>query len=315
MNYSIRQIQKNDIKTIWRFHKLSFNSNYSKEYFKAKYNTEIFFDRYIGFFAIDEENNEGAYYGAFPIKVIFNNKELVAAQSGDTMTLVDHRGKGLFTKLAKHTFKYAAEVGVAFIFGFPNNNSLPGFKKMGWTFTGSWNKYVIKNNGISFSIVYKILAKLGKNVPKFIQKRLSKFEVSFDEISWKQHLPSGVEGCIVKDKNFFSYKTYSSSRLVKIDGFFIHVKLTPSSLIIGDVSHFNINRAKDFVSAVKKLSSRLFLDNAYLSVSKNHWLNHYLEKENIFGEETDSKIGFYNTSEEAYDFDKFMVTFIDADFY
>jgi hypothetical protein len=315
MKYTIRQFEKDDFKIISEFHRISFKSRYTQNFFKGKYNTTCFFDKYLGFFAVDENNNEGAYYGVFPIKIIYNNKELLAAQSGDTMTLLQHRGKGLFTNLARHTFAYASEVGVAFIFGFPNNNSLPGFKKMGWMFPGSWNKYTIKNSGLDFSTIYKILYKSGMSIPKRIENRLNRFKVEFDEITWKQYLPEGVDGFVLKDKVFFNYKSYSSSMLIEIDGFYIHVKLTASALIIGDISHFDSYRIKDFISAVKKLLSQVCLNNAYLSVSKNHWVNQYFEKENIEGEETDSKIGFYNTSNAAYDFNRFMLSYIDADFY
>ncbi|HCJ07901.1 MAG TPA: hypothetical protein DHV96_05930 [Lachnospiraceae bacterium] len=53
-----------------------------------------------------------------------------AMQSGDSMTRAEYQGKGLFTQLVKEGVK-ELETDY-FIYGFPNENSFPIFKKMGW---------------------------------------------------------------------------------------------------------------------------------------------------------------------------------------
>ena len=54
-----------------------------------------------------------------------------------TVTHPDHRGKGLFRKLAKTTYDYAKENGFEFVLGVANANSFPGYMKyFPFTFVG-----------------------------------------------------------------------------------------------------------------------------------------------------------------------------------
>jgi hypothetical protein len=46
-----------------------------------------------------------------------------------TMVAETHRKFGLFTQLAQETYFQAKEMGVDFVFGFPNSQSTPGFRK------------------------------------------------------------------------------------------------------------------------------------------------------------------------------------------
>lgn len=74
-----------------------------------------------------------AIYTALPVFFKVNDRLVPALQSIDTLTDSHHRGKGLFIKLANRL--YAEEAGNDFglIYGFPNDNSAPGFfKKLGW---------------------------------------------------------------------------------------------------------------------------------------------------------------------------------------
>ena len=52
--------------------------------------------------------------------------ELVA-ETGDTYTLPEYQGRGIFTALVKKTTAEAIKSGINFIYGLPNQNSLPGY--------------------------------------------------------------------------------------------------------------------------------------------------------------------------------------------
>lgn len=80
------------------------------------------------------DNKFAAIYASLPINVLVDGKRRLALQSLDTLTDRDHRGKGLFVKLAGETFARARNDGAAFVYGFPNGQSAPGFfGKLGWT--------------------------------------------------------------------------------------------------------------------------------------------------------------------------------------
>jgi GNAT superfamily N-acetyltransferase len=50
----------------------------------------------------------------------------------DTATHPDHRGKGIFKKLTLKALEIGKERGYHFVFNTPNNQSKPGYLKMGW---------------------------------------------------------------------------------------------------------------------------------------------------------------------------------------
>lgn len=61
-----------------------------------------------------------------------SEQELLAFQSADTSVLEDYRGRGLFKELNQEALMIARDHGGSFVFNFPNDNSLPGYLKMGW---------------------------------------------------------------------------------------------------------------------------------------------------------------------------------------
>lgn len=91
-------------------------------------------------------------YTALPVIFRINNELRPALQSIDTLTDIDHRGKGLFIKLANKLYKEAAENKFALVYGFPNENSAPGFfKKLQWSSFGE-APFLIKPLSTSYFI-------------------------------------------------------------------------------------------------------------------------------------------------------------------
>ena len=74
-----------------------------------------------------------AIYTAMPVMFNVNGQLHKALQSIDTITDVNHRGKGLFPKLAAKLYEDAPVNNFELVYGFPNENSAPGFfKKLKW---------------------------------------------------------------------------------------------------------------------------------------------------------------------------------------
>lgn len=126
-----RHITDQDYKHIQRLYRRCFNYRITLSEIKRKYKRGI-----IGYLAMDN-SNPAAFYGVFRHDITF----IRACQSADTMTDPDYRGEGLFTKLARMTYLEAQKQGIQLIFGFPNENSYPGFIKLGWQFNGYLNQY------------------------------------------------------------------------------------------------------------------------------------------------------------------------------
>lgn len=80
--------------------------------------------------AFDEEKNKTAgIYAVSCVKFKIGDTSCPGTQSLDTITDIDYRGKGLFTKLSRNVYKNVEDGGVRLVYGFPNGNSIHGFKK------------------------------------------------------------------------------------------------------------------------------------------------------------------------------------------
>jgi GNAT superfamily N-acetyltransferase len=61
---------------------------------------------------------------------------LKAVRAVDTATHPDHRGRGVFSALTRHGLAALPAAGVDFVFNTPNDQSRPGYLKMGWEVVG-----------------------------------------------------------------------------------------------------------------------------------------------------------------------------------
>jgi GNAT superfamily N-acetyltransferase len=55
-----------------------------------------------------------------------------AVRAVDTVTHEDYRGRGIFSALTRCGLDALAEAGIAFVFNTPNDQSRPGYLKLGW---------------------------------------------------------------------------------------------------------------------------------------------------------------------------------------
>lgn len=106
-------------------------------------------------FAVDSKGVDAANYNLFVIKAKINgieNQEI--CQSLDTLTDKDHRGKGLFIKLAHEIYEDCDKSGIKAVYGFPNSNSAPGFfKKLGWKSYG-YPPFIFYLNNLLFPLSF-----------------------------------------------------------------------------------------------------------------------------------------------------------------
>jgi GNAT superfamily N-acetyltransferase len=59
-----------------------------------------------------------------------------AVRAVDTATHPDYRGQGLFTRLTRRAIDELRSEGTSFVFNTPNDQSRPGYLKMGWNIVG-----------------------------------------------------------------------------------------------------------------------------------------------------------------------------------
>lgn len=78
-----------------------------------------------------------AHYACIPYKMEIDGRAVLGLFDMATVTHPNHRGKGLFKKLAQTTYDYAKNNGYEFVLGVANANSFPGYMKyFPFTFVG-----------------------------------------------------------------------------------------------------------------------------------------------------------------------------------
>ncbi len=245
------------------------------DFIYSKYNTISFGEKNIGYLAY-RDSFPAAYYGVFPLVLVQNENEYLAAQSGDTMTDPEHQKKGLFIKLATATYLLAKECKIAFVFGFPNANSFPGFeKKLNWKFYGSMYEFSIITSQLPFAEVSKRFNIAIESYQKLVHKKLERYIIDSCEENLKCFNFQVNVLKVKKDIHFFNYKKYSSNYLIKFLGFTLFVKVD-GHLIIGDVGHFQEEKLNDFIFALKYLARKLFCRKIKIYLSEGHWLYPFL---------------------------------------
>lgn len=88
--------------------------------------------------AIDEEADRPVGFRAF-MRWRFRmpgGRPAQAVRAVDTATLPSHQGRGIFKRLTLHALDELAVQGVGFVFNTPNEQSRPGYLKMGWQEVG-----------------------------------------------------------------------------------------------------------------------------------------------------------------------------------
>lgn len=90
---------------------------------------------------------------------IRGNTVTQAVQSCDTAVHTAHRGKALFTRIQEHCGERLPQHAIRF--GFPNANSAPGFKKLGWSFQHIYTKSTYVRSAAKF--VEKRVIGAGRN--------------------------------------------------------------------------------------------------------------------------------------------------------
>jgi hypothetical protein len=193
-----------------------------------------------------------AFYGVLPVKMTLHGKSVTAAQSANTMTHPLHQGKGLFTQLAKRTYEEAARAGIPVVFGFPNKNSYPGFKKkLDWQEKGMMTWYYKPVKTIPLGKIAHRLKFLLPMYRLWCSLILSGKKSGADSFSFA---PVKGDAFIPRDKEYLSYKRALGATLISVEGVDVILKVD-GYLRIGEM---NLAPGHSLDRALKKLRKIAF---------------------------------------------------------
>lgn len=252
----IERLQASYMHHLNKLHIAVYNKALPSDYFTKKYHTAFTGISYVGYLAFDKQDVAVAFYGVIPCFLQHNNQTILAAQSADTMTHPLYRNKGLFVQLANLTFNLCRANGIKIIFGFPNQNSLPGFlNKLGWQHTDTMDCFIIPANWFNWEKHLKKIPLLKKLYNSYCSYILKKHIVKGNGLP--NQLPKQGYSGVHRDANYLAYKKYHTTYVVKVNNALIWLKIN-NGLIIGDICLATEN-FHEVISTVKNLAKKLGL--------------------------------------------------------
>lgn len=270
MEYQIERLSAQNIHHLVSLYLKVFGQVTSKSFLLKKYDTKAIGVDYVGFIAIAPSGIAAAYYGVIPCNFQISGERVVAAQSADTMTHPDFRKKGLFQLLAKKTYELAPTLNIQFIFGFPNQDSYPGFVKLGWKFLpDQLQVFSVKTGSIAYGRLLRRPPVLSHLYDSIISRVLGGERITpafFDD-----------EATIgqTHDETFCSYKTYHSTYIVPINGGSAWIRMD-GALKVGAVKGLNKSNSLHFLKRLKEIASRWGCSEVTFITSKHSVLYNVL---------------------------------------
>jgi len=252
--YTIERLNTVNLADVEKLHTAVYGRIPAPGFFLKKYDTSFTDVNYIGYVAYNIERIPIGYYGVIPCFIKLAGRTILAAQSADTMTHPQHRFKGLFVELSNLTFQLCRDNGIKLLFGFPNQNSLPGaLNKLGWQMTEQMDCFVIPTGGLAWDRVINKLSFLKSTFLNYQQRVIKKQMQSQASIA-NSVILDGFAG-IVRDDDYWRYKTYAQSYIIKLGKSTLWVKIG-RELLIGDI----LTRPEEFdnmLQELKKLARKL----------------------------------------------------------
>lgn len=232
--YRIERLSPENLSALDELHLAVYGRRSKPDYFPKKYDTAYTGAAYLGFIAYNRENIVVAYYGVMPCLIRYGTSEVLAAQSGDTMTHPGFRYKGMFVELSRLTFDLCKREGVRLLFGFPNQHSYHGaITKLGWRQTETMECFIIPVPTIPLAAAAKRFPALQKAYNGYARLILGR------RTRGKRQMPNsvledGYNGLLRSDR-FMEYRTYSDNQVIHIGNATVWLK-TDTDLVIGDIA-------------------------------------------------------------------------------
>jgi hypothetical protein len=262
--YRIERLGKDNLDDLDRLYQAVYGKTPPPGYFQKKYDTSYTGAEYLGYFAYNSEGLAIAYYGVMPCFLQYKRDILLAAQSGDTMTHPAYRNKGLFVELCNLTIDLCRQTEVRLLFGFPNQNSYPGFvNKLGWTKTGGLECFSLPVDTLPLS-----------SLPVRWPLLKGAYRTWCSALLRHRRLPlAGIPGSfgtdgfggVCRDEAYLDYKRYNDTLVIAIGRARAWISIR-QDMTVGDLSL----EGEDFdttIATLRKITARLGIRRIYFHSS------------------------------------------------
>jgi hypothetical protein len=270
ITYRFEKLSGDNIGDLVPIYNSAFQKDISINELIEKFDTSFTGFKNVGFIAYAPEGEPAAFYGVFPCFATYNGVKYLVAQSGNTMTHANHTGRGLFTALAKMTYDYCRENRIHLVFGFPNQNSYPGFiKKLDWKHFDDMRAYLIRVKCVSWIRIKRIF-----RLSEKLHQSLGNFMLSLCRKGTAFQSSCNSDDTIVVDHNkeFLAYKSYAKNYLLEIEGVNVWLKFNESFLLIGDIEKCSDKVFIKVIAKLKLFSFFMGLSHIRIHCSSGVWL-------------------------------------------
>ena len=273
--YKVERLSAENIYDLIPLFEYVFGKNVSRHYVESKYDTAYLGIQYLGHIAYDN-GQPIAYYGAMPFMIEYQGRHILAAQSGDAMTMPGYNGKGIFTHLGRLTDALLEAEGIAFVYGWPNQNSYYGYvKKLDWQHVENMQRYEIKVSAFPWEKLSRMIPLLRPWYQKRVQRLLKPIAAS--QPALKSSVVDAEWGGTLRNEAFFKYKAFLGNALVELEGVTIWLK-ADTRLLIGDMQVASEAELLKAENALKKLASALGVPAIIFQVSPGATLDQWFAK-------------------------------------
>lgn len=308
MSYTIVPLSLENMEDLTYLYKHVFGNTITLDIVKRKFDTSYLGLSHFGHIAY-HNNKPVAFHGAVPVLMTYNGATELAAQYGDAMTLPNHTGKGLFTKLGKLTDAQLEAAGITFVWGFPNQNSEYGYlNKLDWQYVERMQGFTIKTSAIPLE---KIAQKFNfaKNI---YSKRIDRI---FEPYRTNRNIKGSVflnTDCIStsRDSAYYNYKAYNDNFTVEIEGVLFWLKIK-NGLLVGDIETPNDVAFYEALEKLKQIALNNGIGEITFQASPETQISKLLatKAENTF----ESWVVGYKSFSTSLQLEKLKLTFGDLD--
>lgn len=233
----------------------------------------IFDSRNLVYGAFEEEVLSAGYC-ILQNQTVFHGQLVKGGLCNNVFVTSEYQGCHLFTKLGRYVLSKAGEQGIQILVGLPNENSLPGHRRVGWT-TFPKNHYLEKK--MEEDVVFG--ATLDERISLITHRNFPLWKKDFMEFALQ--IAAGRSFSIIKDADYFSwrylerpsgdYKIFVFQEDDKVKGYVVYKYYQPSRRIHildveaeSEIIFLELLKAagtiKEPISLINVLSSTIYLD-------------------------------------------------------
>ncbi|SEN40511.1 Acetyltransferase (GNAT) domain-containing protein [Mucilaginibacter gossypiicola] len=272
--YRIERLTGERLADMTSLHKAVYGKTVPSDFFARKYNTAFTGAMYTGYLAYAGDV-PAAFYGVIPCFIDYDGQPVLAAQSADTMTHPHHRGKGLFIKLAELTYELCYHEKILIAFGFPNQNSLPGFvNKLNWQVSAQMECFIIPVRALPLEKLANKFPVL-KGLYRFYAKNVIKKHASHQKGFTSSLIGEGFSG-LHRDSSYLGHKTYTESFTIKAGNSSVWFRIA-DGMVVGDID-IEADDLPDIIPKLKKIARQLGLRKLQFQADKRSALNAFLKR-------------------------------------